>query len=157
MASIQNIEGFELLDSRGYPTVAARVTLDTGESGFAMVPSGASTGEKERLELRDGKRNRYHGKGVMLAVGNINKKIRKVLIDADVTNQQDIDQTMLDLDGTENKTKLGANAILAVFISLCKSRCRSKRLASIPLYWWRRPLYYASTAYEYYQRWRTCH
>lgn len=117
---IVNIKAREVLDSRGNPTVEADVILDNGIIGRAIVPSGASTGSREALELRDGG-TRYNGKGVLKAVDNINTIIRPKLISMDPLNQELIDKTMLDLDGTENKTNLGANAILAVSMANLKA------------------------------------
>ena len=111
---ITEVHAREILDSRGNPTVEADVILEDGTVGRAAVPSGASTGEYEAVELRDDKKkNRYLGKGVRQAVENINEQIADVLIDLDVTDQGLIDQKMIELDGTENKSRLGANAILA--------------------------------------------
>jgi enolase len=104
----------EVLDSRGNPTVEAEVTLADGIMGRAIVPSGASTGEHEAVELRDGDKKRYLGKGVLKAVENVNGEIAQALDEYDVTDQRGLDKIMIDLDGTENKGRLGANAILAV-------------------------------------------
>ncbi len=117
---IKTILAREVLDSRGNPTVACRVTLQSGASTEAKVPSGASTGSHEALELRDGGK-RYGGKGVLKAVDNINKKIAKVLIGLDGTKQRELDHIMIKLDGTDNKRKLGANAILAVSLALAEA------------------------------------
>jgi enolase len=117
MAKISNIKAREIIDSRGNPTVEADIVLDNGVVGRAAVPSGASTGELEALELRDGDNSRYGGKGVLKAVNNVNTKIRAALTGADVTDQSAIDQVMLDLDGTDNKHVLGANAMLAVSLA----------------------------------------
>ncbi|RKY37721.1 MAG: phosphopyruvate hydratase [Candidatus Omnitrophota bacterium] len=128
---IEKIVAREILDSRGNPTVEADVILDNGTLGRAAVPSGASTGEHEALELRDGDKSRYLGKGVLKAVRNINEIIAPKLAGTDVREQRKIDQIMLELDGTEGKKKLGANAILAV--SLAVARCASNALG-ISLY-----------------------
>ena len=128
---IKKIIGREILDSRSNPTVEADVILENGISGRACVPSGASTGEHEALELRDGDKSRYLGKGVLKAVRNINEIIAPKLAGIDVREQRKIDQIMLELDGTEEKKKLGANAILAV--SLAVARCASNALG-ISLY-----------------------
>jgi len=117
MSKIQDIHAREIIDSRGNPTLEADITLENGIMGRAMVPSGASTGELEALELRDGDVKRYAGKGVLKAVENVNTTIRDALIGMDVTDQAAIDKTMLDLDGTHNKSKLGANALLAVSLA----------------------------------------
>lgn len=130
-SNIKSISAREILDSRGNPTVEVDVFLENGISGRAAVPSGASTGKFEAVELRDGDKNRYNGKGVLKAVHNVNDKINKVLIGLDVNDQLKIDKTMIELDGTENKSVLGANAILGV--SLASARAASK-VKNIPLY-----------------------
>ena len=125
--SIKNIKARQVLDSRGNPTVEAEVYLNDGSFGRAIVPSGASTGSGEALELRDGDEKYYQGKGVLKAVWNVNSKIRDVLLD----NNADpftVDQMILDLDGTENKSNLGANATLAVSLANAKANARSRRL-----------------------------
>ena len=127
---IKNIEAYEVIDSRGNPTIECELTLENGIKARAIVPSGASTGEREALELRDGG-NRYHGKGVLKAVNNVNKIIAKALIGKDVSKQRDLDNIMLKLDGTEFKTNLGANAILAVSLAIAKANALNK---NIPLY-----------------------
>ena len=127
---IKNIEAYEVIDSRGNPTVECELTLENGIKARAIVPSGASTGEHEALELRDGG-NRYHGKGVLKAVNNVNKIIAKALIGKDVSKQRDLDNIMLKLDGTEFKTNLGANAILSVSLAIAKANALNK---NIPLY-----------------------
>jgi len=121
MNKIIDIIGREILDSRGNPTVEAEVILEDGTVGLACSPSGASTGSREALELRDGDQLRYLGKGVLKAVAMINEKIKPKLIGQDVTQQSKLDQIMLDLDGTENKEVLGANAILAVSLAVAKA------------------------------------
>ena len=118
---IKEIHGREILDSRGTPTVAAEVILESGHRGYASVPSGASTGEHEAIELRDGDANRYFGKGVLLAVANINNKIAPALKGMSALSQIAIDRRMIELDGTENKSRLGANAILAVSLAVAKA------------------------------------
>ena len=130
-SNIKSISAREILDSRGNPTVEVDVFLENGISGRAAVPSGASTGKFEAVELRDGDKSRYNGKGVLKAVHNVNDKINKVLIGLDVNDQLKIDKTMIELDGTENKSVLGANAILGV--SLASVRAASK-VKNIPLY-----------------------
>jgi enolase len=114
MSNIVDIKAREILDSRGNPTIEADVILASGAIGNAMVPSGASTGEREAIELRDGDKNRYLGKGVLTAVKHINTEIRDAVIGMNANDQTAIDQVMIDLDGTENKARLGANAILGV-------------------------------------------
>jgi enolase len=112
---IQQIKAREILDSRGNPTIEADVILNNGTIGSAMVPSGASTGAREALELRDGDKSRYLGKGVLKAVAFINTEIAQALIGFDITDLAKIDAAMITLDGTETKSRLGANAILANF------------------------------------------
>jgi enolase len=131
MSSIVKVIGREILDSRGNPTVEAEVTLASGIVGRAAVPSGASTGEREAIELRDGDKSRYLGKGVTKAVGHINNEIAALVKDHDSTDQSGLDQAMIDLDGTENKSKLGANSLLAV--SLANAHAAALQ-AQLPLY-----------------------
>ena len=121
MTKIQNIEAREILDSRGNPTVEVDVTLESGAAGRAAVPSGASTGEHEAIELRDGDKKRFLGKGVQKAVKNVTEKILPELLGLDALDQLTVDRTMLELDGTETKSKLGANAILAVSLASAKA------------------------------------
>ena len=123
---IQKINAREVLDSRGNPTVEADVTLNNGIVGRAIAPSGASTGQREALELRDGDKNRYLGKGVLKAVNFINTEINSALKDIEISNQKMIDQTMIDLDGTETKSRLGANSILAVSLACAKANAKSQ-------------------------------
>ena len=118
---IKDISAREILDSRGTPTIEAEVLLENGNIGCASVPSGASTGENEALELRDGDPHRYFGKGVLKAVANVNEVIAQALIGMNVYEQSDIDRRMILLDGTENKSRLGANAILAVSLAVAKA------------------------------------
>ncbi len=131
MSVISNIIGREILDSRGNPTVEVDVYLESGSVGRAAVPSGASTGAREAIELRDKSRKRYFGKGVLKAVQNINEVIAPELMGYDATNQATIDERMLELDGTENKRKLGANAILGVSLATAKAAAVS---CDLPLY-----------------------
>ncbi|MDB5761957.1 MAG: phosphopyruvate hydratase [Herminiimonas sp.] len=131
MARIQNVQGFELLDSRGNPTVAAQVILHNGSKGFAIAPSGASTGAREALELRDGDKARYGGKGVRSAVSHVNGELRQALLGFDANDQIGIDKRMIDLDGTPTKARLGANAILAVSLAAAKAGAAA---ADVPLY-----------------------
>jgi enolase len=126
MSKIVDIKAREVLDSRGNPTVEADVILDSGAMGSACSPSGASTGSREALELRDGDKSRYLGKGVLKAVANVNNEIRKALIGQSVEDLAALDKIMLDLDGTENKSKLGANAILAVSLAAAKAAAADK-------------------------------
>lgn len=124
---IKNIRGREILDSRGNPTVEVDVILENGSFGRAAVPSGASTGEHEAVELRDGDKSRYLGKGVTKAVGNVNKEIASRVKGMDALEQEKIDKTLIDLDRTENKSRLGANAILGVSLAACKAGACSKK------------------------------
>ena len=127
MSAITKIHASQIIDSRGNPTLEAEVTLATGETGRAAVPSGASTGEREALELRDGDKSRYLGKGVTKAVAHVNGEIADAVKGMDVTAQEDIDETMLKLDGTENKDRLGANALLAVSMACAQTAAISKK------------------------------
>ena len=120
MSLIKSVSAIEILDSRGNPTIEAKIVLDSGAHASACVPSGASTGSREALELRDHDKERYLGKGVLKAVENINKKIQPLLINKDPSEQALLDNLMIELDGTENKENLGANAILAVSLSIAK-------------------------------------
>ena len=129
-STISSIKARQVLDSRGNPTVEAEVILDDGSYGRAMVPSGASTGSGEALELRDGDKTRYGGKGVLKAVWNVNSKIKDVLV-GNSSNLRTVDQLMIELDGTENKSNLGANAILAVSLAVAKANSRSLK---VPFY-----------------------
>lgn len=121
MSKIKNVYAREILDSRGNPTVEVEVTLESGIKGVASVPSGASTGKNEALELRDNDKSRYHGKGVLMAVNNVNNIIRPLLIGRDALNQEEIDNLMIEKDGTENKINLGANSILGVSLAVLKA------------------------------------
>jgi len=131
MAEIVDVKASEVLDSRGNPTVEVEITLASGVVGSAMVPSGASTGEREAIELRDGDKARYLGKGVLKAVANVNSTIRDAVIGMDAADQKTLDQKMIDLDGTHNKATLGANAILGV--SMAAAHAAAKE-GGIPLY-----------------------
>ncbi len=128
---IEHIQARQILDSRGNPTVEVDVTLSSGVTGRAAVPSGASTGMYEAVELRDEDKSRYCGKGVLQAVENVNETIANELVDHDASNQYEIDRAMLDLDGTENKSKLGANAILGVSLACAKAAAETYEM---PLY-----------------------
>ena len=121
MSKIAKIHAREILDSRGNPTVEADICLESGATSCAAAPSGASTGSKEALELRDGDKKRFLGKGVLKAVANVNKIIAKALVGEEADNQKKIDRMMIELDGTSNKSKLGANAILAVSMAVLKA------------------------------------
>ncbi len=131
MSTITGIWAREILDSRGNPTVEVEVTLESGATGRAAVPSGASTGTREALELRDGDAERYNGKGVEQAVRNIMEEIAAEVVGLDATRQVEIDQTMIDLDGTENKSRLGANAMLGVSMATAKA---ASEFLGLPLY-----------------------
>lgn len=131
MSAIDKIKAREILDSRGNPTVEVDITLESGAFGRAAVPSGASTGKHEAVELRDGDPKRFHGKGVLRAVEAVNGEIAKALIDFEGTDQVGIDGTLLELDGTENKSRLGANALLGVSLAAAKAAASELRL---PLY-----------------------
>src|SRR2546426_12023729 len=120
MSVIRSIVAREILDSRGNPTIEAEVTLDAHVRGRAAVPSGASTGSREAIELRDGDKNRYLGKGVLRAVENINTEISEAVMGLEANEQAFLDRTLIDLDGTENKARLGANALLAVSLAVAK-------------------------------------
>ncbi|MBR6355374.1 MAG: phosphopyruvate hydratase, partial [Alphaproteobacteria bacterium] len=131
MSAIVDIHAREILDSRGTPTVEAEVVLQSGAFGRAAVPSGASTGVHEAVELRDGDKARFGGKGVLKAVENVNEQIFDALVGYDAEDQIDIDSKMIDLDGTENKGKLGANTILSVSLAVAKAQAEE---AGLPLY-----------------------
>src|SRR6202521_1570208 len=131
MSAIVNVKGREIIDSRGNPTVEADVLLESGAAGRAAVPSGASTGTREAIELRDGDKKRYLGKGVLKAVENVNGAIGSAIKGIDATQQAGIDRVMIDLDGTDNKSRLGANAILAVSLAVAKA---AATVSGLPLY-----------------------
>ncbi len=131
MSLIKDIKARQVIDSRGNPTVEADVTLEDGSFGRGISPSGASTGSREAIELRDGDKSVYGGKGVLKAIANINGEIKTALVGKDATNQTAIDKVMIDLDGTDNKARLGANALLAVSIATAQAAADSKNL---PLY-----------------------
>lgn len=128
---IISVKGYELVDSRGNPTVGAKVILEDGNEGFAISPSGASTGAYEACELRDKDNHRYYGKGVLKAVENINQKIAPAIIGIDISKQSEIDDIMIGLDKTENKSEIGANAMLAVSLAKAKAAANS---SGVPLY-----------------------
>ena len=131
MSTIEYVEAREILDSRGNPTVEVDVTLEDGSMGTAAVPSGASTGEHEAVELRDGDSGRYMGKGVLKAVENVNNLISAEIVGLDALNQVDVDRTLIELDGTDNKAKLGANAILGVSMAVARA---AADFLCVPLY-----------------------
>ena len=125
MIKISEIRGREILDSRGNPTVEADVTLADGSFARAAVPSGASTGTREAVELRDGDKSRYLGKGVQKAVANVNSVLRESLIGVEFDDQQALDRRMIELDGTENKGRLGANALLSISLAAARASAAS--------------------------------
>lgn len=129
MIRITDVRGREILDSRGNPTVEADVTLADGSTGRAGVPSGASTGTREAVELRDGDKSRYLGKGVLQAVRNINGVLRDAVMAQEFDNQRALDQCMIELDGSANKSRLGANALLAISLAAAKAEAQSKRIS----------------------------
>ena len=131
MTHIENMVGRQILDSRGNPTVEVEIQLHGGATGRAAVPSGASTGVHEAVELRDGDKSKYGGKGVLKAVENVNTVLAQKLMGADALDQVAIDQTMLELDGTHNKSELGANAILGVSLAAAKAAAAA---SGLPLY-----------------------
>ena len=131
MSRITDIRGREIIDSRGNPTVEADVMVDGGATGRAAVPSGASTGTREAVELRDGDKTRYLGKGVRQAVANVNGPIREALLGFDVLDQAGLDRKLIALDGTDNKSRLGANALLAVSLAVAKAAAEE---SGLPLY-----------------------
>ena len=128
MSSIVDVVAREILDSRGNPTVEADVLLESGVMGRAAVPSGASTGSREALELRDGDKRRYGGKGVLKAVEAVNTEISEAIVGLDATEQTFIDKTLIDLDGTETKERIGANAMLAVSMAAAKAAAEESGL-----------------------------
>src|SRR3954470_7512349 len=131
MSSIVDIVAREILDSRGNPTVEADVLLESGVSGRAAAPPGGATGTREAIELRDGDKNRYGGKGVLKAIEHINTEICESIVGLDTVDQCFIDQTLTDLDGTEHKSRLGANAILAVSLAVATAASEE---SGLPLY-----------------------
>ncbi|MDH3805306.1 MAG: phosphopyruvate hydratase, partial [Gammaproteobacteria bacterium] len=129
MIKIKEIHGREILDSRGNPTVEADVTLEDGSAARAAVPSGASTGSREAVELRDGDKARFLGKGVLKAVGNVNGALRDALLGKEFADQRAVDQCMIDLDGSDNKGNLGANALLAISLGVAKAEAAAKGIS----------------------------
>src|SRR5437879_7521623 len=121
MTTIEDVGAREILDSRGNPTIEVEILLVGGEKGVAAVPSGASTGVHEAVELRDGDKRRYGGKGVLTAVRNVNETIREAIVELDAIDQVTVDEVMIELDGTPNKGALGANAILGVSLAIAKA------------------------------------
>ena len=131
MSKIKTVHAREVLDSRGNPTVEVEITTESGAFGRAIVPSGASTGEREALELRDNDKNRYLGKGVLTAVNNVNEILSKLVIGMEVKNQKEIDQKLIEADGTKDKSKYGANAILGISLAACHAAAAEE---NIPVY-----------------------
>src|SRR5204862_7646650 len=131
MSSIVDVVAREILDSRGNPTVEADVLLESGVMGRAAVPSGASTGSREAIELRDGEPKRFGGKGVLKAVENVNTEVSEAIVGLDASEQAFIDKTLIELDGTDNKSRLGANAMLAVSMAVAKAAAEE---SGLPLY-----------------------
>ena len=131
MTKIDSVKAREILDSRGNPTLEVEVTLDDGIAGVAAVPSGASTGQHEAVELRDGDKSRYGGKGVLKAIANVHKEIASAVKGLNATDQSTLDQKLIELDGTPNKSRLGANAILGVSLATAHAVAKS---AEMPLY-----------------------
>ena len=134
---ISKITAREIMDSRGNPTVEVDIVLEDGSFGRAAVPSGASTGAHEAVELRDGDKARYMGKGVSKAVGNVNGEIASKIVGMDAANQEELDNALIALDGTPNKGRLGANAILGVSMAAAKAAAASKGLPLFSIHWWR--------------------
>ena len=149
MSSIIQIHAREILDSRGNPTVEVEASLESGITGRAQVPSGASTGEKEAIELRDGDKSRFLGKGVMQAVHNVNEKINPEIVGMDALDQTGIDDALIKLDGSENKGVLGANAILGASLAVAKAAAAELGIPLVPLYR-RRQCQAAAGAYDEY-------
>ena len=131
MSKITQLDALEILDSRGNPTIEVMATLDSGAVGVAKIPSGASTGKREAVELRDGDKKRYNGKGVLKAVGNVKEIIAPALKGQDFAEQSILDKVLIDLDGTSNKAKLGANAILGVSLAFARARRQSEGCLSM--------------------------
>jgi len=155
MSAIVDVIGREVIDSRGNPTVECDVLLESGAMGRAAVPSGASTGTREAVELRDGDKSRYLGKGVLRAVENINTEISEAILGLDAQEQVFLDQNLIDLDGTENKSRLGANSSLAVSLAVGRGSSRRNRLAFVSLFWRHGRHEPASAHDERDQRWCT--
>jgi len=127
ITTIEDVAAREILDSRGNPTIEVEVSLIGGEHGIAAIPSGASTGTHEAVELRDGDKNRYGGKGVLTAIKNVTETIREAIVGLDATEQVTLDEVMIELDGTPNKEALGANAILGVSLAVAKAAANAQQ------------------------------
>ncbi len=156
MSDILDVYGREVLDSRGNPTVEVEVVLEDGSFGRAMVPSGASTGAFEACELRDGDKSRYLGKGVSQAVEHVNNECANAVVGLDAFDQRAVDAALIAADGTPNKNKLGANAILGVSLAGCPRRCRVGGPVAVPVPGRRQRPSAAHTYDEYPQRRRAC-
>ena len=156
MSAIVDIVGREILDSRGNPTVECDVLLESGTMGRAAVPSGASTGSREAIELRDGDKARYLGKGVLRAVEHINTEISESVLGLDASEQAFLDKTLIDLDGTDNKSRLGANSMLAVSMAVARAAGRRVGPAPVPLLRRHGPHEPAGADDERHQRRRAC-
>jgi len=154
--SIKKVKALEILDSRGNPTVQVEVITEEGISGVAMVPSGASTGSFEAVELRDKDESRYLGKGVLKAVENVNTIISKELEGMSVLEQIEIDKKLIEIDGSSNKGKLGANAMLGVSLAVARAAANSVRNESLQIYRWSEFKNYASSNDEHIKWWKTC-
>ena len=154
--AIEEIKALEVLDSRGNPTLQVEVITEEGISGIAMVPSGASTGSFEAVELRDGDKTRYLGKGVLKAVQNVNTIISKELEGMNVLEQTEIDRKLIEIDGTENKGRLGANATLGVSLAVARAAANSVRNELIQIYRWSKCKRITSSNDEHNERWKTC-
>jgi len=152
LTTIEAVAAREILDSRGNPTIQVEVLLIGGARGVAAVPSGASTGAHEAVELRDGDKSRYGGKGVLQTVANVENVISEAIVGLDATDQVLIDETLIGLDGTPNKAKLGANAILGVSLAVAKAAAESTT-ATVPLPRWRFYSHATSTNDEHFE-WR---
>ena len=153
MAEIVDIRAREILDSRGNPTIEADVVLASDITGSAMVPSGASTGEREAIELRDNDKSRYMGKGVLQAVENVNTEIRSAIIGMDAADQAGIDNKMIELDGTDSKARLGANAMLGVSMAAAHAAALE---GGIPLYRYLNTTgeFHLACTYDEHYKWR---
>ena len=153
---IVNVEALEVLDSRGNPTIEVSVSLDDGSYGTAIVPSGASTGIHEALEMRDGDKTRYNGKGVLKAVENVNGEIAENLLGMEASEQKEIDEFLIALDGTKNKSRLGANAMLGVSLAVAKAAAESHWHAPLSLYR-RRLCPRTARSHDEHPQWRRTH
>ena len=156
MSEIIGVQARQILDSRGNPTLEVDVMLESGAMGRAAVPSGASTGSREAVELRDGNVKVFMGKGVQKAVKNVNSKIAAEIIGIEVTEQVLIDRLMIEMDGSSNKSKLGANATLGVSLAVAQAASQRFRFALISIYWWQQRQRVASADDECFKWWYAC-